>query len=148
VRELVNDELDHLVGGSEQLVGHSEAEYPGGLGVDDPLELGRLHDRQLLRLRSLEDAARYGEYGPYEQVWTPCWNQYRAIFMRNAEGHWVIAALFALVPLPIAWLIAYALVYLVRWIRAVEVFLLRRVRTRLALGCRAGMSAFTGSLGG
>src|SRR5262245_59780961 len=32
--------FDHLVGGNQQLVGHGEAEHPGGLGVDDQLELG------------------------------------------------------------------------------------------------------------
>jgi hypothetical protein len=31
--------VGHPVGGDEQLVGHSEAEHPGGLGVDDQLEL-------------------------------------------------------------------------------------------------------------
>ena len=65
-----------------------------------------------------ENKRRHGEYGPHEQVWTPCWDQFGANFMRNAEGHWMFAALFALVPLPIAWLLAYALVHLVRWIRA------------------------------
>jgi hypothetical protein len=35
--------LDHLVGGNEQFVGHSEAEHPGGRGVDNELELARLH---------------------------------------------------------------------------------------------------------
>jgi|GraSoiStandDraft_47_1057283.scaffolds.fasta_scaffold277881_2 hypothetical protein len=65
-----------------------------------------------------ENKRRHGEYGPHEQVWTPCWDQFGANFMRNAEGHWMFAALFALVPLPIAWLLAYALVRLVRWIRA------------------------------
>jgi hypothetical protein len=42
----------HLVGGHEQLVRHSEAEHPGGRGVDDQLELARLHDRQISRLRA------------------------------------------------------------------------------------------------
>jgi len=64
-----------------------------------------------------ENKVRYGEYGSYAQVWTPCWKQFGANFMRNAEGHWVFAALFAVVPLSIAWLLAYALIYLVRWIR-------------------------------
>jgi hypothetical protein len=31
--------LDHLVGCSEQFVRHREAEHPGGLGVDNQLEL-------------------------------------------------------------------------------------------------------------
>src|SRR5262245_27510699 len=49
--------LDHLVGSGEQLIRHREAEHPRGPGVDDQLELGRLHDRQIRRLRALEDAA-------------------------------------------------------------------------------------------
>ena len=36
---------------------HVEAEHPGGLVVDDQLELGRLHDRQVRGLGALEDAA-------------------------------------------------------------------------------------------
>src|SRR5262249_15545119 len=49
--------FDHLVGGNQQLVGHGEAEHPGGLGVDDQLELGRLYDRQVRGFGALEDAA-------------------------------------------------------------------------------------------
>jgi hypothetical protein len=48
--------FDHLVGNAEQGGRHGEAEHPGGLGVDDQLELGRLHDRQVRRLRALEHA--------------------------------------------------------------------------------------------
>ena len=65
-----------------------------------------------------ENKRRYGEYGPYEQVWTPCSDQFGANYVRNTEGHWMFAALFALVPLSIAWLIAYVLIALGRWIRA------------------------------
>src|SRR5262245_26893563 len=32
-----------------------EAEHPGGFGVDDQFELGRLHDRQFHRLRALKN---------------------------------------------------------------------------------------------
>src|SRR5712672_3610059 len=49
--------FDHLVGGSDQGRRNGEAEHPRGPGVDDQLELGRLHDRQIRRLRALEDAA-------------------------------------------------------------------------------------------
>ena len=49
--------LDHFVGGREQFVRHGEAEHPGGRGVDDQLELGRLHDRQIGGLLALENAA-------------------------------------------------------------------------------------------
>ena len=41
----------------KQRLRHGEAEHPGGPGVDDQLELGRLHDRQVRRLGTLEDAA-------------------------------------------------------------------------------------------
>src|SRR5262249_46928482 len=56
VRSAHGNSLDHLVGGREQFVRHGEAEHPGGRGVDDELELARLHDRQIRRLRALEDA--------------------------------------------------------------------------------------------
>ena len=49
--------FDHLIGGSDQGRRNGEAEHRRGPGVDDQLELGRLHDRQIRRLRALEDAA-------------------------------------------------------------------------------------------
>src|SRR5262249_29120106 len=48
--------FDHLVGGDEQLVGHSETEHPGCLVVDDQFELARLHDRQVRGICALEEA--------------------------------------------------------------------------------------------
>jgi hypothetical protein len=47
----VRNSLDHLVGAGEQHRGTSMAEHPGGLGVDDQLELARLHHRQVSGLR-------------------------------------------------------------------------------------------------
>jgi hypothetical protein len=38
-------------------------------------------------------------------------------FEKGVAGHWYVAALFAFVPIPIAWLIAFGLVAVVRWIR-------------------------------
>ena len=45
--------LDHLVGGGEQALRHSETEYSCGLHVDDELELDGLHDRQVRGLSAL-----------------------------------------------------------------------------------------------
>src|SRR5262249_54379256 len=50
--------FDHLVGGREERRRNGEAKQPGGLGVDNQLELARLHDRQVRRLGALEDATR------------------------------------------------------------------------------------------
>src|SRR5262249_7227547 len=50
--------LDHLIGAGEQRWRHSEAEYPRRRVIDDKLELGGLHDRQVRRFRTLEDATR------------------------------------------------------------------------------------------
>jgi hypothetical protein len=49
--------FDNLVGGREQRRRHGKAEHPGGLMIDDQLELARLYDRQIGRLHALEDAA-------------------------------------------------------------------------------------------
>ena len=56
-REIPVHSFEHLVGSNKQLIGHSEAEHPGGRGVDDQFEFRRLHYRQIRRLRTLEDAA-------------------------------------------------------------------------------------------
>src|SRR5215813_13089901 len=49
--------FNHLVGGDEQLVGHAQPQSPCGLVVDDELELRGLQDRQIARLRALENPA-------------------------------------------------------------------------------------------
>ena len=50
--------FDHLVGGNKQLLRDAEAEHPGALAIDDQLQLGRLQDRQVRRLGTLQDTAR------------------------------------------------------------------------------------------
>src|SRR5262249_26959972 len=52
--------LDHLVRAQEQVPRNREAERLGGLHVDDKLELGRLFDRQISRLRAFEDLVDIG----------------------------------------------------------------------------------------
>src|SRR5262249_5198413 len=47
--------FDHLVGGHQQLVWHTEPEHSGGLVVDDQLEFGRLYHRQVRGLCALEN---------------------------------------------------------------------------------------------
>ena len=49
--------LNHLISGGQQRFRDGEAEGFGGLEVDDELELGRLHDRQVGRLGAVEDFA-------------------------------------------------------------------------------------------
>ena len=49
--------LDHLVGGGQQPFGDGQTERRGGFEVDDELELGRLHDRQVCGLGAVEDFA-------------------------------------------------------------------------------------------
>ena len=49
--------FDDLIGGGEQFVRDGQPEHPGGLVVDDQLELRRLHDRQFRRLGAHEKAA-------------------------------------------------------------------------------------------
>jgi hypothetical protein len=44
--------FDHLIGAGEQRVRHGEPERPSGGEIDDQIELGRLLDRDVGRLRS------------------------------------------------------------------------------------------------
>jgi hypothetical protein len=47
--------FDHLIGEGEQLVGNDDAERLCGADVDDHFKLGRLLDREIGRLGSIED---------------------------------------------------------------------------------------------
>jgi len=54
------ESFDQLVGAGEQCRWHGQPKHSRGGTVDDQLEFGRLHDRQVLRLGALEDAASIG----------------------------------------------------------------------------------------
>src|SRR5262245_47819666 len=49
--------FDHLVGAGEQRWRYCQAKHPGGLDVDNQLEFGGLHNRQVCGLGALEDTA-------------------------------------------------------------------------------------------
>src|SRR5260370_38770331 len=49
--------FDHLVGGGKQRRRYAEAKHLCRLSVDDQFKLRRLHNRKILRLRALVDAA-------------------------------------------------------------------------------------------
>jgi len=51
-----NDLLDHLVGAGEQMRRDGDAKRFGSGPVDDEIELGRLLDRQIRRLRPAQNS--------------------------------------------------------------------------------------------
>src|SRR5262249_43427617 len=54
------ESFDHLVGDREHARRNVETKRLGGLEIDDELELGRLNDRKVAHLASLEDARNIG----------------------------------------------------------------------------------------
>ena len=89
----------------------------GFIGNREALNVAGRNTTAQLDLCVAKNKARLGEYGPYEQVWTPCRQEYESNFTRNAEGHWWNALAVALIPIPIGWLLGWLLITTGRWIQ-------------------------------
>jgi hypothetical protein len=55
---------------------------------------------------------------PADTDWGPCNRKFNADWPVALKNHWTITAAYTLIPIPLAWLIIYGLVALVRWIKA------------------------------
>jgi hypothetical protein len=59
MRHRRRSQFDHLVGTDKQRLRHFHAENFGSLEIDDQIIFRRLHDRQIRRIGTFEDSARY-----------------------------------------------------------------------------------------
>jgi|SRR5258708_9983545 hypothetical protein len=50
--------------------------------------------------------------------WAPCSARFEKDWPEAVKYHWHYAAAFALIPIPLGWLVCWGLLNLVRWIRA------------------------------
>ena len=82
------------------------------MAIDDAGDRTKLWFDQCVAINK----GKLGEYGPYEKVWTPCWNEHGSQFTKNAEGHWWAALALALIALPVAWLLGWLVVATISWI--------------------------------
>ena len=55
---------------------------------------------------------------PKDTDWGPCSAAFERDYPTAVKDHWWYAAGFALIPIPIAWLVVYGFVVLFRWIKA------------------------------
>jgi hypothetical protein len=56
--------------------------------------------------------------GPGDLTADECETRYNKIWEKAIQHHWEEAAIFALVPIPFAWIIGWGLISIVRWVRA------------------------------
>jgi hypothetical protein len=52
------------------------------------------------------------------EVWSICKKQKETQYKKLTEGQWDETAAFALLPVPLGWLIAYVAIWLFRWVKA------------------------------
>ena len=88
----------------------------GFIGNKAALDVAGLRTRDQFENCVAANKREQGEHAPYDQIWTPCWQQQSANFKQNAEGRWWIALAVALVPIPIGWLVGWLLISTGRWI--------------------------------
>jgi hypothetical protein len=91
----------------------------GGLWINGIVmdELGApavAEHRRCLAARSIQPDGMI----PKDTDWGPCSERFTGAFSAAVAGHWYYAVAYTLIPIPIVWLIVYALVGLTRWIRA------------------------------
>lgn len=55
---------------------------------------------------------------PKDTDWGPCTARFKRDYGPAVADHWFNAAIFTLVPIPLAWLVVFFLVATWRWIRA------------------------------
>ena len=55
---------------------------------------------------------------PKDTDWGPCNSKFSRDFPIAAENRWFYTMAYTLIPVPIVWLLIYAVVGLVRWVRA------------------------------
>ena len=64
-----------------------------------------------------EHKRQSGENAPYSLIWEPCWKEFGGNYTRNVQGHWWAAIIVGLVPILLAWLIAWGIIATYRWVK-------------------------------
>jgi hypothetical protein len=87
------------------------------IGSDDAFNRAGLLAQSSLDSCLHAKAKELGETDPYDmKVYRPCESEHEHDFSKYAEGHWLEGLEFALVPLPIAWLLGWLLIATTRWV--------------------------------
>lgn len=90
----------------------------GGLWINGQVIDGlsaavRGEQRRCIEARSIQPDGTV----PKDTDWGPCFERFEAAFPAAVTNHWLYAAAYTLIPIPIVWLIVYAIIGLWRWVR-------------------------------